>query len=242
MEKKYVDINDFNFENNKKLYTWVENGMFNKIHNINKDTELYKYYLKIIEKCYEETESIDLPGCVYPSTLFYYDDQYVGNSSSYLEGYEDLRVIIKKLSYMDKIEVLKNYSIVLKNLHDNGFVHNDLDYGNNIMVKDFDVKIIDFDLAQRIVSNSTNASNTRIDDYDNLFRFVFDSLIPELKRPHNLEGLPQYIKDEYYNFFKCSYKYENDFHIKSIPTTYPHEWLDELKDYRYENGVFIKTK
>ncbi|MEG2351622.1 MAG: hypothetical protein RSA10_02135 [Bacilli bacterium] len=253
MEKLQIYLEDIlkskSLTMDAKNYYWIENNQFNKIVKPNKlESKFYKVFLKLIEEAYNEVGTIKLNGINYPNQLFYLGDCYLGTSSLYLDGYKDIDSVIYDLSYSEKIDILKKYSLVLKSLHNNGFAHNDLKSGNNVMVKNGDVQVIDFEFIRKITGCSSFENrtlkiiNTSFGDYIDLMTYITNIITVKNENGtvHVPCGLPKEIIKEYKAFIEA-YTHWHDYRIiKKIPTSYPDEWLDELKCYSYVDKRFQK--
>ncbi|NLL44481.1 MAG: protein kinase family protein [Mollicutes bacterium] len=239
-------INSNNIVNSKDgMNFFITNGLFYKI--IDKKNINYSKYLEelnkieravsILEKA--KLESID--GICIPLIKLYYNGQFVGYATRYLEGYKEL---IEAASFFDvnkKIDLLIQLSKTIKELHDHNIVHSDI-YNNNVLTDGNNIKIIDFDECcifkegeEVSYFNSPYADIAQINDLFRRLLIKNNKIILD-----NCEiNIPGKIKQ---------YLYENDIHDYSHygeivrvtkPLEYPHDWLEELKKYSNTNDKVL---
>lgn len=88
----------------------------------------------------------ELSDCIFPEGVLYIDSKEFGYTTKYLDGYKNISNRLKKdkMSLEWKKAIIYKIIKLIKNLHLNGLVHNDL-HGSNILNINADIKLIDFD-------------------------------------------------------------------------------------------------
>ena len=100
----------------------------------------FKEYFEILKSMEE------LSDCVFADEILYLDLKEYGYTTRYLDEYKNVNRIITKESLSIEYKKMIIYKIIqiIKNLHKNGVIHNDLQLFN-ILVSNTDIKLIDFD-------------------------------------------------------------------------------------------------
>ena len=100
----------------------------------------FKEYFEILKSMEE------LSDCVFADEILYLDSKEYGYTTRYLDEYKNVNRIITKESLSIEYKKMIIYKIIqiIKNLHKNGVIHNDLQLFN-ILVSNTDIKLIDFD-------------------------------------------------------------------------------------------------
>ena len=100
----------------------------------------FKEYFEILKSMEE------LSDCVFADEILYLDLKEYGYTTRYLDEYKNVIRIITKESLSIEYKKMIIYKIIqiIKNLHKNGVIHNDLQLFN-ILVSNTDIKLIDFD-------------------------------------------------------------------------------------------------
>lgn len=100
----------------------------------------FKEYFEILKSMEE------LSDCVFADEILYLDLKEYGYTTRYLDEYKNVNRIITKESLSIEYKKMIIYKIIqiIKKLHKNGVIHNDLQLFN-ILVSNTDIKLIDFD-------------------------------------------------------------------------------------------------
>ena len=100
----------------------------------------FKEYFEILKSMEE------LSDCVFADEILYLDLKEYGYTTRYLDEYKNVNRIITKESLSIEYKKMIIYKIIqiIKNLHKNGVIHNDLQLFN-ILISNTDIKLIDFD-------------------------------------------------------------------------------------------------
>lgn len=103
-------------------------------------TSRFREYFEILKSMEE------LHDCVFADEILYLDSKECGYTTKYLGEYKNVNRIITKESLNIECKRKIIYKIIqtIKNLHENGVIHNDLQLFN-ILIFNTDIKLIDFD-------------------------------------------------------------------------------------------------
>lgn len=230
-------ISDKNIVKEKDgMIFFITDGLFCKIINKNNlNYSKYKEELNKIEKKISELEKAQLDNideiCI-PLVKFYYNNQFIGYATRYLEGYKELFEMVRFLDTNQKIDILIKLSKTIKKLHSHNIVHTDI-YNDNILTNGNDIKIIDFDECYVFKEGEEvsyfNSPYADIAQINNLFcrLLIKDNKIVVNNKLINIpKKIKQYLDENDINDFS-----HYDEIIRAIkPSEYPHEWLEELKN------------
>jgi serine/threonine protein kinase len=219
------------------LFLW-NNALFYKILSTRKNITLsITQELKILEAKLDKLEKANLSMIDHvcsPKQKLCCNNQFVGYTTNYLLGYVGLMAAIDLCDIDTKINLLKQLSMTIKQLHEHGVAHTDI-YSDNVMSNGASIQIIDFDECCFFKRDETlsyyNAPQADIGSVNDL---ILRSLKINLygKKSFNL---PKEIK-KYISSFDINSPNNCGSDIKaSIPSEYPHDWLDELRYYVYED-------
>ena len=179
--------------------------------------------------------------------LLYYDDVFIGYVTKLIEDFKPLN----ELSTYDKglinqdqiIDLLIKSSRFAKKLHENRISHGDYHKGN-ILSDGVDVRIIDFDDSCLISKQKkvTYYESPYADiSHMNKNLITIFSQNDDLDYSDSIKGdLPKEISD-YLKYFE----YNNDWLKKGLvrstmPSEYPHDFLEEFRNYEYVDDCFQK--
>lgn len=100
----------------------------------------FKEYFEILKSMEE------LSDCVFADEILYLDSKECGYTTRYLDKYTNVKRKITKESLSIEYKKIIIYKIIqlIKKLHENGVIHNDLHW-LNILISNTDIKLIDFD-------------------------------------------------------------------------------------------------
>lgn len=235
-----VDVENFNSQDIiKRKYEMIFlkiNSLFYKVLSTKKVRSTQeKEELKILENKVDrlsELNVFDVKNVCLPMDKLYYENHFIGYTTNYLLGYSDLMTIIEFCDVNTKISLLKQVSLALKQLHELGIAHTDI-YNDNVMSNGCNIQIIDFDECT-IFKKGQNLSYYNSPQAD--IGAVNDLIMRALKL--NTSGrqsvtLPREITNYIKRFDINSEKNYGSDVSASIPSEYPHDWLDELTYYVY---------
>ena len=148
MEK--IKINDIDFSKLQKLYSqgtksvvYRNEGNCIKIFN-----DLYDQEKKLLYKKFMSMEGITIKDVILPTTLIVENDklqgyimEYFENSSSLFEHFCTHRYVNVK----EMFEAIKKASLILKEIHSNNIILQDLNFDNILIDKEGNIKYCDID-------------------------------------------------------------------------------------------------
>lgn len=172
----------------------------------------------------------EITGICAPLNKLYYNNQFIGYTMPYLEGFTDITTATQNLSNNTKIDLLIEVSQTLKELHIRQIAHTDIHYAN-ILTNGVITKIIDFDDSYIFKEGEvTPYYKTPVGDIGRIKELIFQLLIEAnmlamtgVARVRLLELIKEYMYDVY-----CDGDYVRRFKAV-IPHRYPHDWLDKFR-------------
>lgn len=92
------------------------------------------------------SEIKELNNCIFPKEILYVNSKEIGYTTKYFSEYKNIDVRLKKNRFSLELKKIIIYKIIdiIKKLHLNGVVHNDL-HCSNVLSELSNIKIIDFD-------------------------------------------------------------------------------------------------
>lgn len=208
--------------NENKLYKiYSGNCEFYLKQNLNSREQFVEYLINLEE----------FNGCVVPNGKIYNQNQFVGVCMKYYRNYFNLyNLLFDEIDWKVKINILKQTSIILKNIHERDIVHGDIHLGN-IITNLNDTRIIDLD------ESFFNFSDDNYDkqlDIKNLITvilsIIYDCNLEDII-PFEMEKRKRYIKVliDKINLNSIFKDYIKDFYFyQNVNLVYPIQFLDGI--------------
>lgn len=157
-------MSTINIEEIFEIITFIAKGTYGKVFHVRKNGK--EYALKM---CSISGNSAIEPGILHETSVLQNinDDLFINIYEVFHGLYNNTMYICILLDYFGESLLIKKHNnvkilydqiiLAIKKLHKQGFYHGDLS-GSNILVKDNNIKIIDFNLSNRIYRNKIELS------------------------------------------------------------------------------------
>lgn len=148
MEK--IRVNDIDFSNLKKMNSvGTKSAMYTKDGIcIKMFKELYPEEKKDMYRKFLSMDGLDIDGVILPKDLIVDGDKLQGYTMEYFENSEPLFKRFGRSNYVDcreMFDVVKNASLILRRIHENKFVCQDLNFDNILIDDSGTIKYCDID-------------------------------------------------------------------------------------------------
>lgn len=193
---KYDDVNLLKINKNLRGYVLGYDEYLKCIEELKKNKN--REYLENISKKMLELKPL-VKKTILPNEMVYINDLYIGTLVTYFEGYQDIDRI-----YFNNVEDIIDLSYIIidkiKELIDNGIYSCDFT-GGNILVKDKDVHLIDFD-GNAIFYSKTYNSELEHDSYESFYITLVQLMIQNFLKNKDYADIDLPTTFLNYNVFK----------------------------------------
>ena len=171
----------------------------------------------------------NIEGANYPEFALTYMEKVIGYTTKYLKNYVHLDEKIKTMGINNRIRLFIMTSKILEQIHNTGVRHGDI-HSQNIMTNGNDISFIDFNNCALASEMSESAFNGLLKkERGDFATYAFQTIFGDAALDNDNQNTPLILQE----FME---------EVKHGDSAYPHEILNDMKDYQYDSEKKLYLK